>query len=28
MPRIGFNAVTQNDDLPVVNLSIGFAFVL
>jgi hypothetical protein len=28
MPRIGFNAVTQNDDLPVVNLSIGLAFVL
>jgi hypothetical protein len=28
MPRIGFNAVTQNDDLPVVNLSIGVAFVL
>jgi hypothetical protein len=28
MPRIGFNAVTQNDDLPTVNLSIALAFVL
>ncbi len=27
MPRIGFNAVHQNDDLTVVNLRIGVAFV-
>jgi hypothetical protein len=28
MPRIGFNAIKSNNDLPVVNLSVGLAFVL
>jgi hypothetical protein len=28
IPRVGFNAVTSNDDVPEVNLSVGFAFVL